>query len=176
MVISLIIGLTQDENGYWYGNEYIILDSRSDSTRILEDDLITVYGEFAGMEIVTRVLGQGYQSELPSIKMFYVDIASEKEQKQSEIQAKAMYYINNLALSKTGIIQQMKSEGYNEQELKEALNKLDVDWNEQAVKAANWYLSIYKNNIDREMMKQCLEKNEGFTSREVEYALRKVGF
>lgn len=174
--IAFYHGQTRDDNGYWYGNEFVIFDDRSDHTRILEDDIITVYGKFTGMETVQRVLGQGYNSELPAIEMLYVDIASEEEQRQSDIEARALQYASSSALSKNRIIQQMQKEGYSEKELAKALNNIDVDWNEQAVRAANWYLGIYKNGLDRETLKEYLTRNEGFTGTEAEYALSQVGF
>lgn len=166
---------TKDDDGYWLGNEYVVIDNRSDHTRILEDDLITIYGRFGGLETIQRVLGQGYNSELPVIEMVYVDIASEEEQMQSDIEARALQYANNSALSKNRIMQEMRSEGYTEKELVKALQNIDVDWNEQAVKAANWYIGTYPD-IDREMLKEQLTRNEGFTGTEAEYALNKVGF
>lgn len=166
---------TKDDDGYWLGNEYVVIDDRSDHTRILEDDLITIYGRFGGLETIQRVLGQGYNSELPVIEMVYVDIASEEEQMQSDIEARALQYANNSALSKNRIMQEMRSEGYTEKELVKALQNIDVDWNEQAVKAANWYIGTYPD-IDREMLKEQLTRNEGFTGTEAEYALNKVGF
>lgn len=166
---------TKDDDGYWLGNEYVVIDDRSDHTRILEDDLITIYGRFGGLETIQRVLGQGYNSELPVIEMVYADIASEEEQMQSDIEARALQYANNSALSKNRIMQEMRSEGYTEKELVKALQNIDVDWNEQAVKAANWYISTYPD-IDREMLKEQLTRNEGFTGTEAEYALNKVGF
>ena len=174
--IAFYHGQTRDDNGYWLGNEFVIFDNRSDDTRILEDDIITVYGKFTGMETVQRIIGQGYNTELPAIKMIYVDIASEEEQRQSDIEARALQYASSSALSKNRIIQQMQKEGYSEKELAKALNNIDIDWNEQAVRAANWYLGIYKNGLNRETLKEYLTRNEGFTGTEAEYALSQVGF
>ena len=44
-----------------------------DSTRLLEDDILTIYGEFAGLQTVTRAL-TGTKEDVPAIKAYYIDI------------------------------------------------------------------------------------------------------
>lgn len=62
----------------WYlSNEYYMVDKRQkDSVRILEDDIITVYGEFSGEEKVTRAL-TSTTDELPRIEVKYADLVEE---------------------------------------------------------------------------------------------------
>ena len=55
-------------------DEYYALDKRSsDSVKILQDDVITIYGEFTGMTNVTRAL-TNTTDEIPCIDVAYVDI------------------------------------------------------------------------------------------------------
>ncbi len=65
-----------DESGYGFysDNEYFMYDCRiDDSTRLLEDDILTIYGEFAGLQTVTRAL-TGTKEDVPAIKAYYIDI------------------------------------------------------------------------------------------------------
>lgn len=68
---------TNDEYDMWFGNEYFMYDFRvDDDTKILQDDIITVYAEFSGMAEVTRALS-GTTEEVPSFKVFYMDLIAE---------------------------------------------------------------------------------------------------
>ena len=61
--------------GFYADDEYYMLDKRGgDAVKILEDDIITVYGEFTGLEKITRVL-TGTTDELPRIEVKYADLA-----------------------------------------------------------------------------------------------------
>lgn len=65
-----------DESGYGFysDNEYFMYDCRiDDDTRLLEDDILTIYGEFAGLQTVTRAL-TGTKEDIPAIKAYYIDI------------------------------------------------------------------------------------------------------
>lgn len=67
-----------DESGYgWYNsNQYYLIDSRDDDDmRILEDDVITVYGTFSGIEEVVTVLG--VKNRLPRIIVEYLELIDE---------------------------------------------------------------------------------------------------
>lgn len=68
-----------DNSGYnWYSDdEYYMLDKRdSDSLKLLEDDIVTVYGEFIGLEEITRAL-TSTTDELPKIEVKYADLVEE---------------------------------------------------------------------------------------------------
>ena len=64
-----------DNDGYgYYDDEYFMYDMRiDDDTRLLETDIITIYGEYAGLEEVTRAL-TGTKEYVPAIKAYYIDI------------------------------------------------------------------------------------------------------
>ena len=65
-----------DNDGYgWYlDDEYFMYDMRvDDDTRLLEDDIIIIYGEFAGLEKVTRAFS-GTEEYIPAINAYYIDI------------------------------------------------------------------------------------------------------
>lgn len=63
--------------GYYSDDEYYMLDKRGgDAVKILEDDIITVYGEFTGLEKITRAL-TSTTDELPRIEVKYADLVEE---------------------------------------------------------------------------------------------------
>lgn len=70
---------TDDEYGMWFGDEYFMYDFRADDNmKILQDDILKVYAEFAGVEEVTRAL-TGTTEEVPAIKAIYVELVDETE-------------------------------------------------------------------------------------------------
>lgn len=60
------------------GNEYYISDMRSedDKFRLMEDDYITVYGEYAGVGGITRAIGD-YDEDIFCINAKYIDLHDE---------------------------------------------------------------------------------------------------
>ena len=75
-----------DNNGYgWYADdEYYMIDKRSEDTvKILEDDVVVVYGEFTGLEKITRAL-TGNTDELPKVKVRYADLVDDAPEKTYE--------------------------------------------------------------------------------------------
>lgn len=65
-----------DANGYYYDDRYGIFDLRySKDFKILEDDVITVYGEISDPEYTTLLIVSG--SEIFYIDMKYMDFISE---------------------------------------------------------------------------------------------------
>lgn len=68
-----------DNDGYglFLSDEYLMYDSRiDDDTKLLESDIIKVYGEFIGTESITRAL-TGTAEDIPAFKAYYVDILDE---------------------------------------------------------------------------------------------------
>lgn len=68
-----------DNSGYgiYADDEYYMLDKRGgDAVKILDDDIITVYGEFTGLEKITRAL-TSTTDELPRIEVKYADLVEE---------------------------------------------------------------------------------------------------
>lgn len=58
----------------WFENEFFIIDDREgDTTKILEDDILTVYGTYSGTEDVERSLTNTTES-VPAISMKYCKI------------------------------------------------------------------------------------------------------
>ena len=63
--------------GFYADDEYYMLDKRGDdAVKILDDDIIIVYGEFTGLEKITRAL-TSTTDELPRIEVKYADLVEE---------------------------------------------------------------------------------------------------
>lgn len=63
--------------GFYADDEYYMLDKRGgDAVKILDDDIITVYGEFTGLEKITRAL-TSTTDELPRVEVKYADLVEE---------------------------------------------------------------------------------------------------
>lgn len=63
--------------GFYADDEYYMLDKRGgDAVKILDDDIIVVYGEFTGLEKITRAL-TSTTDELPRIEVKYADLVDE---------------------------------------------------------------------------------------------------
>lgn len=68
-----------DESGYgwYYDDEYYVVDERSDkSLKLLEDDIVKIYGEYEGIETVTRAI-TSTNVEVPRVSMRYVELIEE---------------------------------------------------------------------------------------------------
>lgn len=67
---------SNDEYDLWLGDMYGVFDERSEENpKLLEDDIITVYGEISDPEYTTSLIVSG--SELFCIDMKYIDFISE---------------------------------------------------------------------------------------------------
>lgn len=68
---------TKGKYDSWYEDEYFMYDFRTDDDmKILEDDIVLIYGEFAGMQTITRAFGN-VDEEIPAIKAYYIELISE---------------------------------------------------------------------------------------------------
>lgn len=86
---------------------------------------------------------------------------------------KAKDYLNLMAFSKSGLIEQLEYEGFTNEEATYAVNKLNVDWKEQAVLKGKQYLDIM--SFSRSGLIEQLEY-EGFSTEEATYAVDKIGY
>lgn len=87
--------------------------------------------------------------------------------------ASADLYLQTMAFSKTGLIDQLKYEGYSEEAAKFAVDRCGADWNEQAARMAEQYLNTM--SFSRSGLIEQLEY-EGFTAEQAEYGVTAVGY
>lgn len=81
-------------------------------------------------------------------------------------------YLNLTAFSKSGLINQLKYEGFNDKDATYAANQINVDWKEQAVRMAESYLNLTAFSRDG-LIKQL--EFEGFSNEDATYAASQVG-
>ena len=69
--INLRVNVTQGEYGWWDDTIYVSYTMPSGSPRILEKDIVTIYGDLDGLESYTAVLGNTVT--IPRIKAKYIE-------------------------------------------------------------------------------------------------------
>ncbi len=183
---------TDDEYGMWLGDEYFMYDSRvDDDTKILQDDIIKVYAEFAGTETVERAL-TGTKEDVLSIKAIFIELIEDydsSENYQTETSqgsiddgltmgqknalSSAKSYLSYSAFSYQGLINQLEYEQYSHEDAVYAADNCGADWNEQAALAAKSYLEY--SSFSREGLINQLEY-EGFTNEQAIYGVEANGY
>lgn len=81
-------------------------------------------------------------------------------------------YLEYKAFSRTGLISQLKYEGYSTTDATWAVDRVTVDWNEQAAKAAERYLE-YKAFSRTALIDQLVY--EGFSPKQSKYGVSQAG-
>jgi hypothetical protein len=85
---------------------------------------------------------------------------------------KAETYLKYTAFSRTGLIEQLESEKFTTADATWAVDRVTVDWNEQAAKKADIYLK-YSSFSRGSLLEQLA--SEGFTPEQAEYGVSKTG-
>ena len=84
----------------------------------------------------------------------------------------AKSYLDFSAFSKSGLIDQLKFEGYSKADARFAVNHISVNWNEQAARSAKAYLDY--GSFSRQGLIDQL-KVEGFTTQQAIYGVNTTG-
>ncbi|ADU29340.1 Ltp family lipoprotein [Evansella cellulosilytica] len=91
---------------------------------------------------------------------------------QQNAVAMARNYLAYTAFSKSGLIDQLKFEGFDDEDATYAVNQINVDWQEQAVKMAENYLeftSFSRSGLIDQLV------FEGFSTEDATYAVDAIG-
>lgn len=89
----------------------------------------------------------------------------------------ARSYVEMMGFSKQGLIEQLSSEygeGYPTDVATKAVERLDVDWKEEAVESANSYMNTMSFSRSGLIEQLSSEYGEGFTRSQAEYAADEV--
>jgi hypothetical protein len=81
-------------------------------------------------------------------------------------------YLKFQAFSRSGLIHQLEFEGFSTADATYGVDKLNVDWNEQAAKSAADYLK-FSSFSHSSLVAQL--KFEGFTAQQAEYGVKQTG-
>lgn len=132
--------------------------------------------------LASQHLCSEYEGISEDIVDLYLSVASSEEDEgasesgltrsQENAIRKAESYLDFMAFSRTGLIEQLEYEGFDTDEATFAVDYLDVDWNEQAWKRAESYLELMP--FSRSGLIDQL-KYDGFTDAEATYAVDKAG-
>lgn len=98
--------------------------------------------------------------------------ASNMSRSQANAVGSAQAYLRTAAFSRTGLIDQLKYEGYSAGDATFAVDYLKVDWKEQAWKSAEAYLKTM--SFSRSGLIEQL-KYEGFSTDEATYGVSRAG-
>lgn len=85
----------------------------------------------------------------------------------------AFSYLDSSSFSKSGLIKQLKFEGYSQNEAEYAVSRCGANWNEQAAKTAQSYLD--SSSFSRSALIRQLEF-EGFSYSQALYGVEAVGY
>lgn len=85
----------------------------------------------------------------------------------------AQNYIDLMGFSYSGLVDQLKFEGYTDSEAAYGASNCGADWNAAAVKSAQSYLSLM--SMSRDELYSQLEF-DGYTPEQINYALSAVGY
>lgn len=91
---------------------------------------------------------------------------------QENARESAEMYLNTSSFSRSGLIQQLKFEGFSEKDATYGVDAQHANWNEQAAASAETYLDT--SSFSRSGLIQQL-KFEGFTEQQATYAANQVG-
>lgn len=86
---------------------------------------------------------------------------------------KAKSYLQSMSFSRSGLIDQLKFEGFSQSEAEYAVSRCGADWNEQAAKKAKSYLSFM--SFSRSKLIDQLEF-DGFTNAQAVYGVEQNGY
>ena len=92
---------------------------------------------------------------------------------QSNAYNMANRYLQIMPFSRSGLIKQLDYEGFSTEDATFAVDKCNVDWNEQAAKHAKKYLdtmSFSRSGLIKQL------KYEGYTQEQAEYGVSAVGY
>jgi colicin import membrane protein len=91
---------------------------------------------------------------------------------QENARLSAESYLDTMAFSRSGLIDQLKYEGYSTKDATYAVDAVSPNWNEQAAKAAKDYLD--SSSFSRSGLIEQLEY-EGYTKQEAVYGVNQAG-
>lgn len=69
---TYLVSVTRNEYDFWEDNVYVTYTPAENESRILEDDIVTFYGEYSGVTTYVSVLGS--KVTVPALSAKYVEI------------------------------------------------------------------------------------------------------
>ncbi len=146
--VLFALGSGEETTNEVVGDDTIVSDEKIDSNSVKDDDSDKKSND---VESTDSKLTMGQKNALRS----------------------AETYLNTMAFSREGLIEQLEFEGYSNEEAVFAVDNCGADWKEQAVKSAKTYLDTM--SFSREGLIDQLEF-EGFTHEQAVYGVEQNGY
>jgi colicin import membrane protein len=116
--------------------------------------------------------GNGKQAKKDAPKQEKAESGPQLTAGQENAIESAQDYLDYSAFSKTGLVKQLKFEGYTDKDATFAVNHIKVNWNEQAAKSAADYLDY--SSFSRQGLIDQLEF-EGYSEEQATYGATQAG-
>lgn len=111
-------------------------------------------------------------SKAPKVKV-QTDESATKKEKEAYDSARSYYAYDHL--SEQGFHEQLEAEGYSDEEIQYALNRLNPDYNKMAVRCAKSYYDSKYAMSAQGLYDALVDEWEGFTSDQAQYAIDHLG-
>ncbi len=128
-------------------------------------------GKEVGWDQATKTASINDKGTTPVVEVKPIESATETLSQKNAV-GKAESYLNVMPFSKNGLVEQLEYEGFSNADATYAVNKISVDWKEQAVLKGKSYLSYM--SFSRSGLIEQLEY-EGFTNEQATYAVDQIG-
>ncbi len=142
---------------------------------------------FSRSELIEQLKFDGFTTEQATFALDYIENAqaentpnesldagsSEVTMGQKNALGSAEDYLVFMSFSREGLIDQLKFDGYSDDEAVYAVDNVGADWNEQAVMSAESYtmfMSFSKQGLIDQL------KFDGFTTEQATYAVTELGY
>lgn len=134
--------------------------------------LTTVTGCSNNEQATTQTTVSKEKDNKPKVKIVTDESAT---QKQKEAYDSARSYYSWSDLSEKGFYEQLEAEGYTDEEIQYALNRLKPDYNKLAVRCAKSYYDSRYAMSAQGIYDELVDDWNGFTSEQAEYAVNNLG-
>ena len=134
----------------------------------MDDEELLVLKELLESEIKLRKINASQTAQTYTNKTAQTQTIGERNALRA-----AQNYLSFTAFSYSGLIRQLKFEGYSQKEATYAADNCGANWFEQAYKCAENYLSFMSFSRKGLIDQLCFE---GYTREQAEYAVKKVGY
>lgn len=147
-------------------------------TPILQNDLITIYGELDGL--ITYQTIEGVDKTVPLLNMVYWNTYQEPQQianvptEYTTALKKAETYVNYMHMSKAKLYDQLTSEygeAFSAEAAQYAVDNVKADWKQNALKSAETYQDVMYMSPTKIREQLVSEYGDEFTDEEADYAM-----
>ncbi len=163
---------------WWFWGAIIVLliaigaSGGDEAGKVAQDPVGQVSGEVGKEEPVEEPIEEPVEEPAEEPEAPPEEINTETLSQRNAV-AKAKDYLDYTAFSKSGLIEQLEYEGFSNADATYAVNKITVDWKEQAVLKGEDYLDY--TAFSRSGLIEQLQY-EGFSYEEATYAVDTIGF